>query len=93
MNQEYESVELDFVFMNTCLMVFSSSTEVGGITELLKILLLLNLNPSIKPKMPNIQTLFSLYKSECYVSSLNYYWRIKLDGQILCNLNSEVLVT
>lgn len=43
--------------------------------------------------MLNIQTLFCLCKLEYYVSSLTYYWRNRLDGQNLRNLNSEVLVT
>lgn len=37
MDQEYQSIELDFVFTNTCLIVFSSSAEIGGIIEILKI--------------------------------------------------------
>lgn len=37
MDQEHQSIELDFAFTNTCLIVFSSSAETGGISEILKI--------------------------------------------------------
>jgi len=37
MDKEYQSVKFDFIFTNTCVIVFSSSADIGGITEVLQI--------------------------------------------------------
>lgn len=53
MEQKFQSIESDFMFINVFLIVFSSWAEVGGITEILKIIATPNLYSSINPKMPN----------------------------------------
>lgn len=82
MDQKFQSIESVFIFINVFLIVFSSSAEIGGIMEILKITAIPNLNPSINPEMPNNQTLFYLWKSEYYILSFTHYQRNKPDGQI-----------